>query len=486
MKAFFTYPTSTPSQQGLSLTAANHAHKLPYVRLLGLFLLAVLVLLLAAQPARCQSPRWQWAVQSVGSGTAQVKSMATDAEGNAYVVGFFTETAQFGEIILTSQGRSDLFVAKLSPAGSWDWAVAAGAAGSDHAAGVAVDATGRVFVSGSFSDRVQFDEILLTSQGEMDVFVAQLSPQGRWLSATAAGGPGQDMACALALASAGELLVAGQFAETATFGSSQLVSQGGGDAFVARLTREGRWQWAIAAGSTDNDQASALATTTTGEIYVTGYFSNTVAFGASVLTGRGMDDAFVGKLSGTGRWQWATAATGSNAAYGKGLVTDPTGGVFVTGSFSGDAVFGATHLHSNCGSDDGFVARLNGAGRWEWVRVLASDYLDGIAGIALDSVGNLCVAGTFSKTIRGGAFSLTSRGKMDVFVGYISRAGIWLGLTPAGGTANDEALALALAPNGEVLVGGNFSDKATFGNGQLASAAPNSQMYVGRATVPQP
>jgi hypothetical protein len=167
-------------------------------------------------------------------------------------------------------------------------------------------------------------------------------------------------------------------------------------------------------------------------------------------------------------------------------VADPAGGVFVTGSFSGDAVLGAAHLRSHAGSDDGFVARLSRTGRWEWVRVLSSDYLDSIAGIALDAVGNLCVAGTFSDTIRGGAIELASRGKMDVFVGYISRAGIWLGLTPAGGAANDETLALALAPNGEVLVSGNFADNATFGNNQLASSAPNSQVYVGRATMPRP
>lgn len=447
-------------------------------------MLVALSFLLGAQPAQCQAPRWQWAVQSNGNGTAQVKSLATDAAGNAYVVGLFTETAQFGEIVLTSHGRSDLFVAKLSPAGTWDWAVAAGDAGSDHAAAVAVDATGRVWVSGSFSNRVQFDETSLSSQGEMDVFVAQLSPQGRWLSATAAGGPGLDRACALAVAPTGELLVAGQFAETASFGTSQLVSQGGGDAFVARLTPEGQWRWAIGAGGDDNDEATALATDAAGEAYVTGYFSNQVAFGASVLAGQGMDDAFVGKLSATGQWQWATAATGSNTAYGKGLVADPAGGVFVTGSFNGNAVFGATHLRSNGGSDDGFVARLSSTGQWEWVRVLSSNYLDKIAGIALDAMGKLYVAGTFSETIRGGTFELASRGKLDVFVGYISRTGTWLGLAPAGGTDNDETLALALAPNGEMLVGGTFVTNATFGNDHVVSATLKPQVYVGRTSVP--
>jgi hypothetical protein len=281
------------------------------------------------------------------------------------------------------------------------------------------------------------------------------------------------------------LLVAGLFTETAAFGRSPLVSRGSSDAFVARLTQAGAWQWAVAAGGAQNDEATALATTGTGEVYVTGYFSNTAGFGGATLTGRGMDDAFVGKLSGAGQWQWATAATGTNTAYGKGLAVDPAGGVFVTGSFNGDAVVGATRFASN-GSDEGFVARLSAAGQWEWVTALSSEYLDSVVGIALDKVGRLYVAGTFSETIRGGGFQLSSRGHMDVFVGYLDRAGHWLGMNSGGGRAEDRAAALALAPGGEVFVGGTFSQTATFGSAQVQAATPEEQVCVGRATVPQP
>lgn len=440
---------------------------------------------LLARPCQAQSPNWQWAAQSNGSGIGQLKSLAVDAAGNSYQVGFFTESIQFGSTTLTSQGRSDVFVAKLSPAGTWDWAVAVGGAESDNAAGIVIDAAGRIFVSGSFTDQVHFGPVALTSQGSMDVFVAQISPKGAWQWATAAGGSGLDRACALATSSTGDLVVGGQFAETAAFGAGQLVSHGGEDAFVARLTPAGAWQWATGTGSPGNDETTALATNAAGDIYATGYFSTSARFGASVLTGRGMDDAFVGKLSSGGQWQWATAATGTNTAYGKGIAVDPAGGVFVTGSFSGDAQFGATKLTSNS-SDDGFVARLNDAGQWQWVAVLASDYLESIVGIALDKMGKLYVAGTFSRTIHGGAFQLTSRGQLDVFVGYLNRQGAWLGLTAGGGPDTDEAKAMALSPGGEVFVGGAFSLNATFGATQLQSANPAAQVCVGRASVPQP
>jgi hypothetical protein len=451
----------------------------------GAVLATLLSSLLVASPSQAQSPKWQWAAQSTGSGIGQLKSLAVDAEGNTYQVGFFTETIQFGNTTLVSQGRSDVFVAKLSPAGSWDWAVAVGGAGSDNAAGVAIDAAGRIFISGSFSAQIHLGKVALTSKGEMDVFVAQINPQGTWQWATAAGGSGLDRACALATSTTGDVVVGGQFAETAAFGTHRLVSHGGEDAFVARLTPTGAWQWAIGAGSADNDETSALAINAAGDIYATGYFSNSAHFGTSVLTGRGMDDAFVGKLSRGGQWQWATAGTGTNTAYGKGITADPAGGVFITGSFSGNAQFGATKIASNA-SDDGFVARLDDAGQWQWVAVLASDYLESIVGIALDRMGKLYVAGTFSNTIYGGTHQLTSRGQQDVFVGYLDRQGAWLGLTAGGGTAVDASQALALAPGGEVFVGGDFSSAATFGTTQLQSGTPAAQVCVGRASVPQP
>ncbi|WP_210521789.1 NHL repeat-containing protein [Hymenobacter terricola] len=441
--------------------------------------------LLVARPSQAQSPKWQWAAQSTGSGIGQLKSLAVDAEDHSYQVGFFTETIRFGNTTLVSHGRSDVFVARLSAAGTWDWAVAVGGADSDNASGVVIDAAGRIFISGSFSDQVHFGAVALTSHGSMDAFVAQISPQGTWLWATAAGGSGLDRACALAATATGEVVVGGQFAETAAFGLSQLVSHGGEDAFIARLTPTGAWQWAIGAGSPENDETSALATNAAGDIYATGYFSNGAQFGASVLTGRGMDDAFVGKLSSGGQWQWASAATSTYTAYGKGITVDPAGGVFVTGAFWGNAQFGATQLTSSS-SDDGFVARLNDAGQWQWVAVLASDYLENIVGIALDKMGKLYVAGTFSRTIHGGAFQLISRGKQDVFVGYLDRQGSWLGLTAGGGAAADETQALALAPGGEVFVGGDFSSAATFGATQLQSGTPAAQVCVGRASVPQP
>ena len=52
--------------------------------------------------------------------------IAVDLIGNAYVTGHFKGTATFGSTSLTSSEHSDIFIAKLSRSGSWQWAVKAG------------------------------------------------------------------------------------------------------------------------------------------------------------------------------------------------------------------------------------------------------------------------------------------------------------------------------------------------------------------------
>jgi hypothetical protein len=77
-----------------------------------------------------------------------VNEMTTDGAGNAYLVGTFTGTAQFGTSSLTSAGSQDIFLAKLDPAGNLVWAVRDGGANEDNALGVATDANGNPVIAG--------------------------------------------------------------------------------------------------------------------------------------------------------------------------------------------------------------------------------------------------------------------------------------------------------------------------------------------------
>jgi hypothetical protein len=196
-------------------------------------------------PVQAQTPEWNWAAASTESGPIVVEKVTTDAEGNGYVTGRFAKQAHFGSFTLENNGSSDVFVAKISAGGQWQWAVAAGSVQADRAAGIVVDTNGDVLIAGSFSEEAHFGALAAQSKGGLDIFVARLSSTGKWLSVTTAGGPGQDQAFALALDSRHDAVVGGSFQGAASFGEVSLRSATHAEAFVAKLGHKGqpdRWR----------------------------------------------------------------------------------------------------------------------------------------------------------------------------------------------------------------------------------------------------
>jgi hypothetical protein len=162
-------------------------------------------------------------------------ALAIDGAGGVYLTGDFYGQAYFGATTLSSQGSADLFIARLSAAGKPQWARAAGFRGIDAGYDIALDAGGNSYVTGTFQGTAGFGSTTLTSRGHNDLFVARLSPKGTFLWATSAGGATPDAGHAVAVDAAGALHVVGDFSGKARFGARQLTSAGGSDLFVWKL-----------------------------------------------------------------------------------------------------------------------------------------------------------------------------------------------------------------------------------------------------------
>ena len=235
---------------------------------------------------------WQWATHAGATDYDQATAIAVDGNGNVYVTGWFDDTATFGNISLTSQGIYDLYVASLSPSGSWRWAVSAGGINNDIAYGIAVDTEGNSYVTGWFQGNATFGGILLTSEGEKDGFVAKLSSFGGWLWAVNAGETGSKTH----RYENGDFCVLGYFTGNATFGNTILKSKGGRDIYLGTVNADGAWQWAVSGGGPNNEDGLGLGVTPGGDPVVTGWFWNTTMFGNTTLIAQGDTDVFIAKL----------------------------------------------------------------------------------------------------------------------------------------------------------------------------------------------
>lgn len=405
--------------------------------------------------AQAQQPTWQWLAQSAETRSAVVQRLKTDGEGSVYVAGNFTGQIRFGTTRLVSKGRSDVFVAKLTAGGQWAWAVAAGGPESDLAADMTLDATGNILVAGSFGSTAAFGSRQAVSHGGQDVFVAGLNSQGEWRGVLTAGGPDQDGAYALTLDQQNKVLLGGSFQGEAVFGTQHLQATPGNDGFVARMSQEGVWEWAAQLGATQG-AVRRIVVDKRGDIVVTGYLGGTGQFGAHPFTSQGTHNAFVAKLTRGGNWQWVSGGCSASTTYGNALAVDEQNRIFVTGSYNGQTTFGPHQLTSQ-GGDDTYVARLSPGGHWDWVTSVQGPALETGRDLAINAQGTLYLVGSSSSATSGLGGSLPNQGGLDVFLARLTAEGKWLNTQALGSAGTDEGTALGLAPNGEALIGGIFS-----------------------------
>lgn len=331
---------------------------------------------------------WQWAARAgsntiAGSNpTISGQGIAVDSKGNTYVTGWYKGQHAFGDTAVTGGAKATLFVAKLNPAGSWLWATCSSSCSSSGSR-LATDENDDVYVAGSFKGPMTLGAITLANSSEnnrLDLFVAKLNPAGNWQWGVSAGGskgPYGSLCEALAVDHSGGIVTTGRFVgPTATFGSTTLLNRGGADAFVAKLTPAGTWQWAVSVGGPNLETGNALAIDANDEIYLAANFvSDTVRVGATTLVNKGKqltltaaspfvrqeaawnNDILIAKLSPAGEWQWAIGAGSLAYTTVSSLSLAGNGSLYVAGEFSGNTPnLGRIALKGRQGT---FLARLS-------------------------------------------------------------------------------------------------------------------------------
>jgi hypothetical protein len=407
----------------------------------------------------------EWAVAAGGGGWDKGVGIAVDTAGNIYMAGTFEGQASFGTTSLVSKGKADLFVAKVTPTGSFAWALAAGSSDQDEVNAVAVDGQGNAYITGGFRKHAKFGSSTSYSNGSSDLFVCKISPNGQLLWTATAGGAGSETGSGIAI-DGKTVIVTGRFEGQVGFGKSDLLAQGKADAFVAKLSTAGQILGAHAVSGPDEVVGSAVAVDGAGNTLLVGEYEGQASFGAIELTAVGGIDLFVAKLSPAGKFIWAASAGGTGEDRALALTADPSGAAVVVGSYESKATFDKTIL-SAAGKTDAFVAKYTSGGGLSWAVSVGGQGTDSGDGVVLDSSGDVLVTGSFEGSGNFGGISLSSNGAKDIFVARWTPAGKILSASGSGGWGVDSGHDLALGASGSLHVTGSFELSAPFGTSKL-------------------
>ncbi|RYU79890.1 T9SS type A sorting domain-containing protein [Hymenobacter persicinus] len=444
-------------------------------------LFLALLLLWTGLTAGAQSPDWTFA-KTVSSAT----DVATDSEGNFYLTGTFSGSAQIGTRQLTSARPGQcLYVAKCRPTGQVLQVMQLEGATTVSAQGLAVDKDGNCFVAGSFlgtlTDASGQQYTSRTTGSGSDILLVKFGATGavRWLrqaDGTQSGVYGYSNGSAVAVDAAGNSYLTGRANgsdirfETLTFGARR--NQG----FLASYTRQGQLRWArVFVGLSPGFSSSAgggVAVDRNGSCYVSGFSFRGWSLDGTTVTGSGTtgtgNNLYLAKFdTRQGQLRWAQATPGDGS--GRALALDQQGDIYLGGDFIGTAAFGSSTLTS-VGETDGFVARYDPDGSVDWATALGTPTADGITDLAVDPNSRKTFATGFLNTVYG----LSGQ----AFLGRLNANGRVQEMEKVGGPGSSRGGTLALDEQNNVFTAGTFQGSCRFGAITLTSTA--EQGYFGR------
>lgn len=395
-----------------------------------------------------------------------------------------------------------LLVSITSNAQSYEWAKSTENSGSSQGKSITYDASGNVYIAGSFNNTVDFDPGIgitnLTSNGSSDIYILKLDALGDFLWVKQIGGAEQDVANAIHVDKGGDIYLTGFFSNSVDFdpgtGISNFISNGVKDAFVLKLNSLGNFVWAKQFGGIENDEAYDIEVDANRFVYVTGVFSDIVDFDPSIsvnnLTSDGGYDGFVLKLLPSGDLNWVKKVGGTHSDQRSlALALDATNNVFTTGYFRTTVDFdpsSATTSLTSSGMRDCYVLKFDSNGNFIWVKSIGGGLQDSGNDIVIDANGNPLVTGQFQYTVDfdpgTGTTNLVSSGILDAFILKLDAAGNFDWAKSYGGTSLENSKSISLDTDGNIYTTGNFYETADFdpgtGTSNFTATATSSDLFI--------
>lgn len=425
-----------------------------------------------------------------------------DSLGNSYTVGYFQGNTDFdpgpGTFNLHGgPGGTDIYILKLSPAGDFIWAKHLnGNVTQEWGYSIAIDDSSNLYVVGDFVYTVDFDPgpalyNLTATSGSREAFVLKLKSNGDFVWVKKFEGSNFITATSIEYNNS-NVYIAGHFRDTADFDpgvlNHQEVGLNGRDGYLCKLDANGNFQWVRTYGGPEwFDEISDVSIDSNGDLYIVGYFSDTVDLdpGPDTLTyisSSSWQDMFIQKLDENGIEIWTSVIQGPGSENGNSIHADKFGNVYCTGRITDTVDFdpgpGTFNVSSSSiGLQDCFLLKLSASmGDFIWVKMIAGPEGESGGDVVVDSVGNVYLAGGYDNLTDfdpgPGTYNLVSNGTGiypylwdDAFLVKLTPAGDLIWAFGYGGIDQDQVFSIAYSDAGYIYACGLFSNTVDFNPG---------------------
>ena len=374
--------------------------------------------------------------------------LVVDSENNYIISGVFSKEITFkGDTFLTqlsSNGNLDFFVAKYSAAGKFIWAKQFGGKEDDEVANLCIDEQNNLYLTGycNYSPNLFIKEKFINKKS----FLLKLNASGEAVWAKKTDGQGSSEGTSIYIKNKSVFWLS-TFSDSI---SDSVKSVGLTDIVCTKLDYNGTVLKQNYFGDKNNDNSRDIVVSDNNAVFITCSFSNKINYGIS--------SASMLELDSNLTQQSFTYLYSDTVSEALSIILDKNNNKYISGSITGN------------NNQDAFVCKLSDSNKRVWTNIYSSSKNEWAKGLAFDTEGNIISTVVLNENAKVSTLNnpINGLGNYDIFINKLD-AGGKVGQYKSFGNSGEEGVNKIIVDKDKLVFCGWFYKTLDINNKKVSS-----------------
>ncbi|RLD30929.1 MAG: hypothetical protein DRI73_09655 [Bacteroidetes bacterium] len=344
-----------------------------------------------------------------------VEGVMVNDDGIINVLGWFYDSLQIGNTLLSHTGSKNVFISQFDKNGNLNEAKVILHDFQGNFKKSIIGPEEHLFLAGTFKRRISIGSKTYNTKGGEDIFILQISKQGEILNSLTIGGTGKDDIDGL-LWVKDKLVVYGMFEKELPLGDTLLRSSGKSDGFLAIFHSTLNYSEGLALGGSSNDEIVAVYSDASANLYLTGSYKRSIHIGQTIYHSQGESDIFYAKLDSNLQFVNVNSWGGKGKDSPTDIFVNKDQQVFISGIYTKPFIIGSDTLTIENRFSNGFLAMTDRTGQTNWVKKFTGKSEEIPNKIYEDGESAILVTGTFYNEMEFDQTRWTAGKSADAFM----------------------------------------------------------------------